>query len=59
MSFENKKVLHKTRQFDLNYPDEFTHEVSENNSLPELYAALEFIHTLMLFSDNNFKEGNK
>lgn len=59
MSFDNKKVLHKTRQFDLNYPDEFTHEVSENNSLPELYAALEFIHTLMLFSDNNFKEGNK
>lgn len=59
MSFDNKKVLHRRRQFDLNYPDEFIHEISEKNSLPELYAALDFIHTLMLFSDNNFREVNK
>lgn len=59
MSFEDGDVVYGDSQFDFNSPDDFMCEVREYNSLPKLRAALEFIHTLMMYSDNNFRKDNE
>lgn len=59
MSFDNNKVVSGEPQYDFNSPDGFMREVGEVNLLPELRAALDFIHTLMVFSDNNFRKDNE
>lgn len=59
MSFDNNKVVYGEPQYDFNAPDGFMREVGTVNVLPELRAALEFIHTLMVFSDNNFRKDNE
>lgn len=59
MSFEDDNVVYGDPQFDFNSPDDFMCEVREYNSLPKLRTALEFIHTLMMFSDNNFRKDNE
>ncbi|EDS5484024.1 hypothetical protein JHG98_004322 [Salmonella enterica] len=59
MSFDNDNVVYGEPQFDFNSPDDFMYEVREYHSLRELRVALEFIHTLMMFSDNNFRKDNE
>lgn len=59
MSFDNKEVVDGKPQYDFNAPGEFKHEIRAFNPLHELHTALEFIHALMVFSDNNFWEDNR
>lgn len=59
MSFDDDNVVYGDPQFDFNSPDDFMCEVREYNPLPKLRTALEFIHTLMMFSDNNFRKDNE
>lgn len=59
MSFDNNKVVSGEPQYDFNSSDGFIREVGEENLLPELHTALDFIHTLMVFSDNNFRKDNE
>ena len=59
MSFDNKKVISGVQQYDFSSADGFIAEVENVTPLPELRKALEFIHTLMVYSDNNFKKDNE
>lgn len=56
MSFANSAVISGRQQHDFASPDAFIDEVKGHNSLPELQRALDFIHTLMVYSDSNFKK---
>lgn len=59
MSFDNNNVISGSQQYDFSSPNDFIREVEKENPLPELHSALEFIHTLMVYSDNNFKKDNE
>lgn len=59
MSFDNKKVISGVQQYDFSSADGFIAEVENVTPLPELRKALEFIHMLMVHSDNNFKKDNE
>lgn len=56
MSFENSMVISREQKYDFSSPEAFIAEIRERNELPELAKALEFIHTLMIHSDSNFKK---
>ncbi|WP_347253812.1 hypothetical protein [Leminorella grimontii] len=56
MSFDNRSVISGQQQHDFASPDAFIEEVRGHNALPELQRALDFIHTLMVYSDSNFRK---
>lgn len=60
MSFSNKDLLLSSnkRQYGLDDPDNFINEIKMSQKIPKLEKALEHIHTLMKYSDNNFLENN-
>ncbi|ROP59989.1 hypothetical protein EDF81_2813 [Enterobacter sp. BIGb0383] len=60
MSFGNGEWIASARQkYDFKTPDAFIAEVKEHTVLPELHAALDFIHTLMVYSDSNFQKAGE
>lgn len=60
MSFANGEWISGTRQkYDFKTPDAFIAEVKEHTVLPELHTALDFIHTLMVYSDSNFQKAGE
>lgn len=56
MSFRDSNVLFLPRSVCFNTPDDFIKQVKQNNVLPKLQKALEHIHTLMTYSDSNFRK---
>ncbi|GKX63730.1 hypothetical protein [Pragia fontium] len=58
MSFRDDDVITLPRNNDFNSPDGFIREVRQHNALPKLQKALEHIHTLMIYSDSNFRKNS-
>lgn len=58
MSFRDDDVLTLERKHGFDRPDEFIQEIKGVQILPKLQIALEHIHTLMTYSDNNFRKDN-
>ncbi|WP_159566144.1 hypothetical protein [Budvicia diplopodorum] len=58
MSFSDDDLLTLTRTCSFKNPDEFIQEIRKVHTLPKLQTALEHIHTLMAYSDNNFRKSN-
>lgn len=56
MSFDNKKVISGEQRYDFTSPEAFMAEIAQTTPLAELQRAEAFIHTLMVYSDNNFKK---
>lgn len=54
-SFDNGNTLSGHRHTGLETPTAFMKEIAEHNNLKALDAALEFLHRLMKYSDNNFR----
>jgi len=54
-SFDDRNTLAKGRMHGLENPVDFEREIAGHSSQPKLDSALEFIHTLMKYSDNNFE----
>lgn len=54
-SFDNSNTLSGHRRSGLKTPQAFKQEITEHNNLKALDEALEFLHRLMKYSDNNFR----
>ncbi len=55
-SFTDSNTIMGNSEFDLTQPEKFAQEIEGHQNQPKLQAALDFIHTLMKYSDNNFEE---
>lgn len=56
LSFEDDDLISANRTYGLDNPSAFLEEVIAHTQLPKLNSALNHIHTLMKYSDNNFME---
>lgn len=55
MSFKDRDLLSANRTYGIDSPDDFIAEIREIDILPKLHLALEHIHALMTYTDNNFE----
>jgi hypothetical protein len=58
-SFTNNNTIAPNRRNGLENPKAFAEEIKGHNEQPALDAALNFIHTLMKYSDSNFETRNR
>lgn len=57
-SFDDITTLNGMRKTGLHDPAAFKEEILEHNSMSHMDAALEFLHRLMKYSDNNFDQNS-